>query len=290
MTGFSGRDAYLKLQRLAREQGRNTQELFELYIHERFLARVAGSQYHDQLVLKGGMLLAVVGERRATRDADLLALGISNDDESIRRVIREIAELALDDGVVFDIEGIATQLMREEADYHGVRVTLPVDLGGAKLKLKIDLSFGDHVDPERIDYPTLLEGSRFPLLGYPLRSVIAEKGETMVFLGDANTRDRDYGDIYLLSGLHTFEGDPLRETLARVAEHRGHELQPLGPLLQTLRIARQETWLRFRERAGLPALPESFADVVDAVVAFLDPVIGAAPIGDWDPARRKWES
>ena len=163
-------------------------------------------------------------------------------------------------------------------------------LGGAKLWLKLDLSFGDPVDPERIDYPTLLEESRFSLLGYPLRSVIAEKGETMVFLGDENTRDRDYGDVYLRSGLHPFEGDLLRETLARVAEHRGHELRPLGPLLQTLRIACQETWLRFRERAGLPALPESFADVVDAVVAFLDPVMGDAPIGDWDPAQRKWDS
>lgn len=290
MTAISGQDAYRSLQRLAREQGRNTQELFELYVHERFLARVAGSQYRDQLILKGGMLLAVFGERRATRDADLLARGIGNDDESIRRVTREIAGLALEDGVVFGPGEIATQLTREEADYHGVRVTLPVDLGGAKLQLKLDLSFGDLVDPERIDYPTLLEESGFSLLGYPLRSVIAEKGETMAFLGDANTRDRDFGDVYLLSGLHAFEGDPLREALAHLAERRRHELRPLGPLLQTLRIARQDTWLRFRERAGLPALPESFADVVDAVVAFLDPVIGAAPIGDWDPAQRKWES
>lgn len=289
MTDLSGPEAYRNLQRLAREQGRNTQELFELYIHERFLARVAGSPYRDQLVLKGGMLLAVVGERRATRDADLLARGISNDDESIRRVIGEIAGLALADGVAFDIGEIATHVIREEADYNGVRVTLPVDLGGANLKLRLDLSFGDPVDPERIDYPTLLGENPFSLLGYPLRSVIAEKGETMVFLGDANTRDRDYGDIYLLSGLHPFEADPLRHELTRVAEHRGHELQPLAPLLHTLRSARQETWLRFRERAGLPALPESFAEVVDAVVAFLDPVIDREPISDWDPARRRWD-
>jgi len=290
VTSLTGRQAYLNLQRLARAQGRNTQELFELYVHERFLARVAGSTYGDRLVLKGGMLLAVVGERRATRDADLLARGIGNDDESIRRVIREIAGLALADGVEFDIDEIATQVMREESDYHGVRVTLPVDLGGAKLKLKLDLSFGDPVEPERISYPTLLEGTRFPLLGYPLQNVIAEKGETMVFLGDANTRDRDYGDVYLLSGLHPFETDPLRDALTRVAEHRGHELQPLGPLLRSLRTSRQATWLRFRERADLPALPESFADVVDAVVAFLDPVIGGEPTGEWDPTRRMWES
>jgi hypothetical protein len=289
VTDLTGRQAYLNLQRLARDQGRNTQELFELYIHERFLARVASSTHADRLILKGGMLLAVVGERRATRDADLLARGIGNDDESIRSVIREIASLTLADGVEFDVDEIATQVMREEADYHSVRVTLPVDLGGAKLRLKLDLSFGDPVEPERIDYPTLLEGTRFPLLGYPLQSVIAEKGETMVFLGDANTRDRDYGDVYLLSGLHPFEADPLRDALTRVAEHRGHELQSLGPLLQSLRITRQETWLRFRERAGLPALPESFTDVVDAVVAFLDPVIGGLE-GKWDPARRMWES
>ena len=235
MTGVTGRQAYLKLQRMAREQGRNTQELFEIYIHERFLARVAGSQYGDRLVLKGGMLLAVVGERRATRDADLLARGIGNDDESIRGVIGEIAGLALADGVAFDVDEIATQVMREEADYHGVRVTLPVDLGGAKLKLK---SISRSATPSTRNESTTRLSSRgpgFPLLGYPLQSVIAEKGETMVFLGDANTRDRDYGDVYLLSGLHPFEADPLRDALTRVAQHRGHELQPLGPLLQSLR-------------------------------------------------------
>ena len=70
--------------------------------------------------------------------------------------------------------------------------------------------------------------------------MIAEKADTMMFLGDANTRDRDYGDIYLLSQIHTVEAETLRRALQSVAEHRGHEVRPLGPLLETLRESRQQ--------------------------------------------------
>lgn len=84
MTGRTSQRAYLDLQKLAREQGRNTQQLFELYIHERFLARLAGSRFADELVLKGGMLLAVLDVRRATRDADMLVRGVAGDEGSLR--------------------------------------------------------------------------------------------------------------------------------------------------------------------------------------------------------------
>lgn len=165
---------------------------------------------------------------------------------------------------------------------------MPASLGGAALKLRIDLSFGDPVDPQGIDYPTLLDDQEFRLLGYPLESVIAEKADTMMFLGDANTRDRDYGDVYLLSEIHPVEAGSLRQTLRTVAEHRGHEVRPLEPLLVTLRERRQQPWEAFRVRAGLPGLPESFSDVVDVVVGFIDG-LQAVGILRWNPAKRKWE-
>jgi Nucleotidyl transferase AbiEii toxin, Type IV TA system len=279
---------YLDLQKLARDQGRNTQQLFELYIHERFLARLAESRFADKLVLKGGMLLAVLEVRRGTRDADMLARGLANDERSLRAAIGEIASIPMADGVDFDTTAISIATIREGADYEGIRLSLPASLGGAELKLRLDLSFGDPVEPLQIDYPTLLGDRGFPLLGYPLESVIAEKADTMMFLGDANTRDRDYGDVYLLSQIHSIEAEPLRNALHSVAEHRGHEVRPLGPLLETLRESRQQPWEAFRVRAGLPGLPERFADVVDAAVYLIDGLQDTRG-STWNPETRQWE-
>jgi len=280
--------AYLELQKLARAQGRNTQQLFELYIHERFLARLAESRFSEMLVLKGGMLLAVLEVRRPTRDADMLARGLASDEDNLRAVVGEIVAISMADGVDFDATGISVELIREDAEYEGVRLTLPSSLAGAVLKLRLDLSFGDPVEPQRIDYPTLLDDPDFRLLSYPLENVIAEKADTMMFLGDANTRDRDYGDVYLLSEIHPVEAEPLREALHTVAEHRHHEVRPLGPLLETLRETRQQPWEAFRARVGLTGLPERFSDVVDAVVEFIDG-LQAENISRWNPAQRRWE-
>ncbi len=288
MTERTPRRAYLDLQKLARDQGRNTQQLFELYVHERFLARLAESPFADKLVLKGGMLLAVLDLRRGTRDADMLVRGLASDEPSLRAAIGQIASAPMADGVEFDTTAISITVIREGDDYEGIRLALPADLGGAELKLRLDLSFGDPVEPQRIDYPTLLGDPGFSLLGYPLENVIAEKADTMMFLGDANTRDRDYGDVYLLSQIHSVDAETLRNALRSVAEHRDHEVRPLGPLLETLRESRQQPWEAFRGRAALAALPERFADVVNAVVDFVDGLQDAGN-STWNPAVRRWE-
>jgi Nucleotidyl transferase AbiEii toxin, Type IV TA system len=278
---------YAALQRLAREQGRTSQQLFELYVHERFLARLAASSLTQRFVLKGGMLLAVLDVRRPTRDADLLVRGLVNEPQAIRAVVEEVAVVPMSDGIVFDPPAMTIEQIREDADYPGVRVKLPAGLAGAELRLTVDLSFGDPVVPQRIDYPTLLDDDGFAMLGYPLESVIAEKAITMLTLGDANTRDRDYADIYLLSRVHSVEAATLRSALRTVADHRGVDFRPLGPLLETLRESRQRSWAAFRARVGLDVLPERFSDVVDAVVAFIDGLTADA-VRRWNPAEEHW--
>jgi hypothetical protein len=226
--------------------------------------------------------------RRATRDADMLVRGMAGDEGRLRSMIGGIAAIPMADGVEFDTQAISITTIREGAAYEGRRLTLPAFLAGAKLQLRLDLSFGDPVEPQQVDYPTLLGDQAFPLLGYPLESVIAEKADTMMFLGDASTRDRDYADVYLLSQIHPVEAESLQRALESVAEHRDHEVRPLGPLLETLRESRQQPWEAFRTRAGLPVLPERFADVVDAVVGFID---GLQKTQDstWNPVTQRWE-
>ena len=208
--------------------------------------------------------------------------------ENLHDVVSEIAAIELTDGVVFDVERISLVTIREEAKYEGIRVVVPATLGGAVLKLRLDLSFGDPVDPQRIDYLILLDDAVISLLGYPLENVIAEKAETMMALGDANTRDRDYGDVYLLSGTYTLEGESLWDALQATAKHRGRETRPLGPLLVTLRESCQQPWAAYRARVGLPGLPERYADVVDSVVDFLDGLY-ANRGAHWEPTKRRWE-
>jgi hypothetical protein len=217
----------------------------------------------------------------------MLARGMAGDERSLRDAIKEIASISMADGVDFDTTAISIATIREGADYEGIRLSLPARLAGAELKLRLDLSFGDPVEPQQVDYPTLLDDQGFQLLGYPLESVIAEKVDTMMFLGDANTRDRDYGDVYLLSQIHSVEAASLRNALRNVAEHRGHEVRRLGPLLETLRDSRQQPWEAFRARTGLGGLPERFADVVDAVVDFIDGLQDTRG-SIWNPATRQW--
>jgi hypothetical protein len=255
----SPEEAYRALQRLARAEGRTTQQAFELYVHERFLARLANSRFAERLVLKGGMLLAALDARRATRDADMFARGIDNDTENLRNVVSEIAAIELTDGVVFDVERISLVTIREEAKYEGIRVVVPASLGGAVLKLRLDLSFGDPVDPQRIDYPTLLDDAVISLLGYPLENVIAEKAETMMALVTQTRATATTAMSTSFSGTYTLEGESLWDALQATAKHRGHELRPLGPLLVTLRESRQQPWKAFRARLTCAAGPPNWS-------------------------------
>jgi hypothetical protein len=121
-----------------------------------------------------------------------------------------------------------------------------------------------------------------------LENVIAEKAETMTFLGDANTRDRDYGDVYLLSEIHAIEAESLRRALREVAEHRRHNPRPLGSQLETLRQTRQQPWAAFRARVALDGLPERFSEVVDRVVKIVDGVEDEG-VSRWHPAEGRWK-
>jgi hypothetical protein len=282
--------AYRALQRRAREEGRGTQELFEFYLLERFLYRLSVSPHRGRFVLKGGLLLTAAGIRRPTRDADFLARSVRGDEESLLTVVREIVSIPAADGVAFDPSGARTTIIREHAAYPGVRIIVPATLGTARLQLRLDVNFGDPVDPQWIRYPTLLSDEAFELLGYPVETVIAEKVETMISRGDANTRERDYADVLMLSMEHTVEARTLRRELEKTAAHRATEIAPLAEILDTLPAARQGSWAAFVDRTGLTdALPSSFEEVVDRVAAFVDPVLRNEPgVERWDPAARVW--
>lgn len=286
---------YRALQRLARARGRGTQQVIELYVHERLLARVAESRFNDRLTLKGGMLLAALEVRDVTRDADLLARAIDNAPAAVEAVVAEIAGIDLSDGLVFDIQEITTAVMRADDDYQGLRVRVPVRLATARLVAQLDVNFGDPIAgaPMRVGgsfVDGVEQATSFVLNAYRIEDVLAEKIATMIDRGDLNTRERDFSDVWLIGHQMSVDGDRLMQALRVTAVHRGHELAPLAERLQTIAIDRQPAWERYRDVLGHLSLPTSYANVISFVVTFADPVIaGTVATRTWSPPAGEWQ-
>jgi hypothetical protein len=164
------------------------------------LFRLSNSVYSDRLVLKGGMLLAVLGSRRPTGDVDLLARAIDNDVAAIADVVRTVLSVRVDDGVTYEADDMTAQVIRDAALYSGVRLSVPSRIERAKVVLRLDVNVGDPVTPHPVDveYPALLDRP-FHLLGDPLATVLAEKVVTMIERGVATTREHDFADVVVLS-------------------------------------------------------------------------------------------
>ncbi|MCA1691712.1 MAG: nucleotidyl transferase AbiEii/AbiGii toxin family protein [Actinobacteria bacterium] len=284
--------AYRDLQALARTSGRPTDELFVLYVLERFLFRLSLSRHRDHFILKGGMLLAAFGDRRPTRDVDLLAVSIANDVETVASIVRDVLDVEVDDGVVFEPDRLTSETIREFDLYAGVRLTVPARLHRAEVPLRLDVNVGDPVvpAPAEVPYPALL-GDPFPVIGYPIETVLAEKIVTMVARGDTTTRERDFADVVLLVRRNDIDGALLSAAVTATAGHRATQLRPLREILVTLGEERQGAWAAFLRRSGLTAeLAAVYEDVITEVIRFADPVIaGEASRSRWSAFSSGWQ-
>ena len=153
-----------------REHGGNTQPLLVVYAVEGFLRRLAMSEHAERMVLKGGMLMAANDIRRMTRDADLSTRGIAGGEDNVRQVVAEICALVPDplDGIAVEPETIKTEVMREEAEYHGVRCKLVATLGRARIPFALDFSFGDPDQLTVITLESVIDQPDIRLQAYPL--------------------------------------------------------------------------------------------------------------------------
>lgn len=186
------------------------QTIIRIYIMERFLERLSVSKHRDNLILKGGLLVAaIVGlVNRSTMDMDATIKGLTLSAESARMIVQEIASVPLEDGISFEIRSVAP--IMNEADYSGVRVTLDASIESMHTPLTIDFSTGDVITPREICYsfPLLFEDRTIPILAYNLETVLAEKMETLLARGSANTRMRDFYDIYVLETTQLHDINP----------------------------------------------------------------------------------
>lgn len=212
------------IRNLSKKKSADAQILMRNYMMERFLERISLSEYKNQFILKGGMLVAaMVGlDARATMDLDATIKGTNVSVEDVEMIISQIISIPLDDGVSFRIKRISE--IMEEADYPSVRVSMETKFDGVITPLKIDISTGDIITPREIKYNfnLMLENRTIEVWAYNLETVLAEKLETVISRNVTNTRMRDFYDIYILQKLYgeQLSKDVLWDALVATAKKR----------------------------------------------------------------------
>lgn len=246
---------------------------------ERLLYRLSVSRHREQFLLKGALLFDLWFDEpyRPTRDADFLGFGPA-DLPTLSAVFREICAIEIDDGIVFDPNSVKAQEIRRDANYAGIRITLTGLLDGARCPVQADVGFGDAVTPapEEIEYPTFLSDLPAPKLRvYPRYTVIAEKFEAITSLGIANSRMKDFFDLWVLTRNWEFDTSILSRAIGATFARRGTALPTSTPVGLSDEFAADQTkqtqWRAFTARNQLAA-PELQA-VVQHLRRFLESVI-----------------
>ena len=279
-------------------RARETQQDFNLvltrYAIERLLYRISISNHADQFLLKGALLFDLWFDipHRPTRDADFLGFG-SAELPHIEGIFKEICSCETHDGVTFQADTVRAEEIRKEANYAGVRVTLLGVIDGARCQIQIDIGFGDAVTPgpEDVEYPVMLPGFEAPKLRvYPRYTVVAEKFEALSSLGIANSRMKDYFDLWILARYSEFDGDILRQAIQATFNRRKTALTGQLPFGLTDAFAqdmqKRTQWQAFLKKNRLAAL--TLDEVIAALVVFMLPIIEAASADTIFPCR--WQA
>ena len=214
-----------RLLNLAKKEGIDFQLIIIRFLHERFLYRLSVSDYSQQLILKGGAFIyAVQGlKSRPTIDVDLLGTQISNDIEALCEIFRQICAIEAEDEVAFNTESIVGELITQHDKYNGVRLYIDATFHTVRQRIQIDVGFGDIVIPvvQELEYPILLEDMQVPVIqAYSKETVIAEKFQAMIELSVANSRMKDFYDVYKLLDDNKFDNDTLEEAIKATFANR----------------------------------------------------------------------
>lgn len=288
-----------RLLKAAKANGEEFTYALTRYGLERLLARLAASPHSGEFVLKGAMLFRVWSPtlHRPTKDLDLLGSG-SPSLERLAELFADVCGVAVeDDGMVFDAKAVRAERIKEDADYEGVRVTLRATLGSARIDLQVDVGFGDAISPGTVDieFPTMLAMASPRLRAYPRETVVAEKVHAMVHLGIANSRMKDFFDLWFLARSFAFDGVTLATAIAATFARRKTSLPRALPLALTSEFSqddsKQKQWRAFRTRAGVTE--QTLEAVVIALGPFLGPALTAARApaefeSSWAPPAGPW--
>ena len=297
---------HARLLNQAKAEGRPFNELLQYYAMERFLYRLSRSENAEQFVLKGALMLQFWGGplTRATRDIDLLGHTTAEAGELVEIIRGCITVRVDDDGLLFDATSVSGEEIRLDAHYHGVRIRCRANLGAARIPIQIDVGFGDIITPgaRKIVYPTLLDFDAPRLLGYTPETSIAEKFQAMVILDMANTRLKDFLDIWALAQGKEFRGEVVAEAIEATFLQRRTQLPEFTPVALTAAFhsasAKQTQWRAYLRKNRIEGEIPPLDEVTNQIQAFVMPAVDAlvaerpfakrwSPGGPWQGERIK---
>lgn len=214
-----------KINNIAKKEKVLPQAVMQTYMLERLLERISISEYKDNFILKGGMLISsIIGiDNRSTMDMDTTIKGFKLDTENLENILQEIIKIDANDNIKFKI--ISIENIREDDDYGGLRVHLQASFDEMPIDLKIDVTTGDKITYKEINYKynLLLEKRSIEIWTYNVETIIAEKYESIIKRSILNTRIRDFYDLYMLTHLDkkNIKSKMLVDAIRETSKHRG---------------------------------------------------------------------
>ena len=275
--GFTPEQIKGRIKSVAKQNNADARTLMRIYMMERFLERLAQSEYRDNFIIKGGILVtAMIGVvHRSTMDIDTSMKNLNLSAEDALRVVNQVKDIDLDDGVSFEVKDVSN--IMDEMEYPGIRVTMNANVGRLITPLKIDISTGDVITPREIEfnYDLLLEDRSISLWSYNLETILAEKLQTVLARGILNTRMRDFYDIRML--LDTYEDKVnkavLKDAFAATCKKRGtdHLQEQAEEIIKIIEADEQlrVLWRAYQKKYSYAAEID-YASVISGVRKLMD--------------------
>ena len=275
--GFTPEQIKGRIKSVAKQNNADARTLMRIYMMERFLERLAQSEYRDNFIIKGGILVtAMIGvAHRSTMDIDTSMKNLNLSAEDALRVVNQVKDIDLDDGVSFDVKEVSN--IMDEMEYPGIRVTMNANVGRLITPLKIDISTGDVITPRAIEfnYDLLLEDRSISLWSYNLETILAEKLQTVLARGILNTRMRDFYDIRML--LDTYKDKVnkavLKDAFAATCKKRGtdHLQEQAEEIIKIIEADEQlrVLWRAYQKKYSYAAEID-YASVISGVRKLMD--------------------
>ena len=275
--GFTPEQIKGRIKSVAKQNNADARTLMRIYMMERFLERLAQSEYRDNFIIKGGILVtAMIGvAHRSTMDIDTSMKNLNLSAEDDLRVVNQVKDIDLDDGVSFEVKDVSN--IMDEMEYPGIRVTMNANVGKLITPLKIDISTGDVITPRAIEfnYDLLLEDRSISLWSYNLETILAEKLQTVLARGILNTRMRDFYDIRML--LDTYEDKVnkavLKDAFAATCKKRGtdHLQEQAEEIIKIIEADEQlqVLWRAYQKKYSYAAEID-YASVINGVRKLMD--------------------
>lgn len=267
------------IKKKAQEKNISAQLVMQNYMLERLLERISLSKYKNNFIIKGGFLISsIVGlDTRTTMDLDTTIKGFTLTHESIREIFNKICAIEIDDDIKFEIVDVFD--IRETDDYPGIRVSLKANYPPIAVPLTVDVTTGDEITPREIEYtfPLLFDDRSIDVLAYNLETILAEKIETVLSRGIANTRPRDYYDIHVLYTLRKQQCNHkvLLEALNKTTKKRGSQniIVDYKDIILRIRTSEElnDFWIKYQNNYDY-AKDISFNETCNTISTIMDAI------------------